>query len=105
MFLHLVLFEIQPKEVAKYHADNKIWSEYARKANGFIAYRTMRRIDHKNQYVSVYEWKAKSYHDRFMKKYHDCLVAKSGARVKVLGYFNLKSGYLVVPSRKMRSTG
>ncbi|MCX5704730.1 MAG: hypothetical protein NTZ92_01520 [Candidatus Omnitrophica bacterium] len=105
MFLHLVLFEIQPKEVAKYHADNKMWVFYARKTKGFIAYRTMKRVDRKNQYISVYEWKAKSYHDRFMKKYHDCLVAKSDARVKVLGYFNLKSGYSVVPSRKMRSTG
>ena len=48
------------------------------------------RIDHKNQYTSVYQWQAKSYHDRFMKKYHDWLVSKSSAKVKVLGYFNLK---------------
>ncbi len=105
MFTHAVLFEIQPKEVAKYHADNRMWVFYARKAKGFISYRTMQRVDHKNQYACVYEWKAKIYHDSFMKKYHDCLVAKSGARVKVLGYFNFKSGYSVVPSRKMRSTG
>ena len=105
MFLHLVLFEIQPKEVAKYHADNRMWAGYACKAKGFITYRTMRQVDYKNQYACIYEWQAKIYHDRFMKKHHDWLVAKSSAKVKVLGYFNLKSGYSVVPSRKMRSMG
>ena len=88
MYIHAVLFEIQPKEVAKYHRDNKMWARYAHKARGFIIYRTMKRADHKNHYVSVYQWQAKSYHDRFMKKYHDWLVSKSMARVKVLGYFN-----------------
>ena len=95
MFIHAVLFQIQPKEVAKYHSDNKIWVAEVKKAPGFIAYRTMKRVDHKNQYASVYEWQAKSYHDRFMKKYHDWLVGKSSARVKVLGYFNLGAGYTV----------
>ncbi len=95
MFVHLVLFEIQLKEVAKYHTDNKIWVSYARKARGFLAYRTMKRSGHKNQYVSVYEWQAKVYHDRFMKKYHDWLVEKSCAKVKVLGYYNLTSCYTV----------
>jgi hypothetical protein len=72
-----------------------MWVACARRAKGFIAYRTMRRVDHKNQYASVYEWQAKAYHDRFMRKYHDLLVSRSGARVKVLGYFNLKPGYSV----------
>ena len=91
MYIHAVLFEIQPKEVANYHRDNKMWARYASQAKGFIAYRTMKRLDYKNQYVSVYEWKSKKYHDRFMKKYHDWLVIKSKAKVKVLGYYNLKA--------------
>jgi len=95
LYIHAVLFEIQPKQVTKYHADNRMWARYARKAKGFITYRTMKREDHKNQYASVYQWQAKSCHDRFMKKYHDWLVSKSSARVKVLGYFNLKAGYSV----------
>ena len=97
MFIHAVLFRIQPNEVAKYHRDNRMWARYARKAEGFLGYRTMKRGDHKNQYASVYEWKAKSYHDRFMKKYHNWLVGESSAKVKVLGYFNLKKLYLDIP--------
>jgi hypothetical protein len=93
MFIHAVLFEIKPKEVAKYYLDNKLWSRYASRAKGFVAYRTMKRLDRKDQYASVYEWKAKGFHDRFMKKYHDWLVSKSSAKVKVLGYFNLNAGY------------
>jgi hypothetical protein len=65
-----------------------MWASFAAKAKGFVAYRTMKRAGYKHQYASVYEWKAKSYHDRFMKKYHDWLVSKSSAKVKVLGYFN-----------------
>ena len=91
MFIHSVLFEIQPKEVAKYRLDSLMWARSARSAKGFIAYHTMKRYGYKNQYVSVYEWQSKSDHDRFMKKFHDWLVSKSEARVKVLGYFNLKS--------------
>jgi hypothetical protein len=49
----------------------------------------MKRIDSKNQYASVYEWKTKKDHDRFMKKLHDWLESKSKARVKVAGYYNL----------------
>jgi hypothetical protein len=91
MFIHSVLFEVEPKEVAKYRKDSLMWARFAKKAKGFIAYHTMKRFDHKNQFVSVYEWKAKQYHDRFMKKFHDLLVSKSRASVKVLGYYNLKS--------------
>ena len=91
MFIHSVLFEISPKEVSKYRKDSLMWARYAKKARGFIAYHTMKRVDYKNQYASVYEWKTKNDHDRFMKKLHDWLVGKSKARVKVLGYYNLKS--------------
>ncbi len=90
MFVHAVLFEIEPKEVADYRKDSKMWAGYAKKSGGFVAYSTMQRLGFKNQYASVYEWKAKQGHDRFMKKFHDYLVKKSKARVKVLGYYNLK---------------
>ena len=50
----------------------------------------MKRYGCLNQYASVYEWDKKSDHDRFMKKYHAWLVTKSKAKVKVLGYYNLK---------------
>lgn len=91
MFIHTVLFEIVPNQVADYRKDSKMWASYCRKAPGFISYHTMKRYDHANQYASVYEWKSRRDHDRFMAKYHDWLVGKSKARVKVLGYFNLKS--------------
>ena len=91
MFIHSVLFEIAPEELAKYKRDCRMWAGYVAKAKGFIRYLTVRRLDHKNQFASVYEWKAKNFHDSFMKKYHDWLVSKSQAKVKVLGYYNLKS--------------
>ena len=91
MFIHSVLFEIAPKEQAKYRRDCRMWAGYARKAKGFIRYLTVQRLDHKNQFASVYEWKAKNSHDGFMKKHHDWLVGKSKAKVKVLGYYNLKT--------------
>jgi hypothetical protein len=91
MFIHAVLFEVQPKEVLTYRKDCKMWARYAKKAKGFIAYFTMGRLTFKNQYLSVYEWKTKRDHDRFMNKFHDPLVNKSKARVKVLAYYNLKA--------------
>lgn len=91
MFIHAVLFEINPKEVLKYRKDSLMWARYAKPAKGFINYSTVKRVDHKNQYVSVYRWRTKTDHCRFMKKYHDWLVGKSSARVKVLGYYNLKA--------------
>ena len=91
MFIHAVLFEIKPKEVPLYRKDCKMWAGYARKAKGFIRYLTVKRLDYKNQYASVYEWSSKQDHGRFMKKYHDWLVSKSKAKVKVLGYYNLKA--------------
>ena len=67
-----------------------MWAGHATKAGGFIAYFTMKRQGYKNQYASVYQWENKVSHGRFMKKFHDWLVGKSRARVKVLGYYNLK---------------
>jgi len=91
MFIHVVLFEIKLKEVSDYRKDSKMWARYAKKYGGFISYHTMKRVDSRNQYASVYVWKTKQDHDRFMKKFHDWLVSKSKAQVKVLGYYNLKS--------------
>lgn len=90
MFRHAVLFQIEPKEVADYRKDSKMWARYAKKAKGFIAYYTMKRQGFRNQYASVYEWRSESDHKRFMGKFHDWLVGKSKARVRVLGYYNLK---------------
>ena len=90
MFIHAVLFEMQAKEVRNYRNDSKMWAKYAKKAKGFTVYHTMKRHGHKNQYLSIYEWKTKGDHDRFMNKYHDWLESKSKAKVKVLGYYNLK---------------
>ena|SRR3990167_8919993 len=105
MFIHSVLFEIAPRELSKYRRDCRMWAAYAAKAKGFIRYLSVQRLglleaqprpsgqrlDYKNQYASVYEWKEKNFHDAFMKKHHDWLVSKSQAKVKVLGYYNLKT--------------
>ncbi|MCX5706882.1 MAG: hypothetical protein NTW13_04405 [Candidatus Omnitrophica bacterium] len=91
MFIHVVLFEIYPKEVFKYRKDSLMWASYTKRALGFRAYFTMKRFGYKNQYASIYEWQNKSDHQRFMKKYHGWLVGKSRAKVKVLGYYNLKA--------------
>jgi hypothetical protein len=90
MFIHVVLFEIKPKEVAKYRKDSLMWASHTKKSRGFVAYQTMRRYGFSNQYASVYQWDKKYDHDRFMRKYHDLLVKKSAAKVRVLGYYNLK---------------
>jgi len=90
MFIHAVIFKIASSQVAKYRKDSLMWAQYARKAGGFIAYFTMKRYGYNGEYVSVYEWKSKAYHDRFMKKYHDYLVLKSRAKVMPLAYYNLK---------------
>jgi len=90
MFIHVVLFEVKPVEVAKYRKDSLMWAAHTKKAMGFLEYKTMKRYGFKNQYASVYQWVKKADHDRFMAKYHDWLVGKSKARVKVLGYYNLK---------------
>jgi hypothetical protein len=89
MFIHSVLFEIKPSQVKDYRKDSKMWARHAMQAKGFVAYHTMYRFGHKNQFASVYEWKTKKDHDRFMGKFHDWLVSKSKAKVSVVGYFNL----------------
>lgn len=90
MFIHAVLFIVKPKEVTKYRKDSLMWASHTKKAPGFLAYRTMKRYGFKDQYVSVYQWNKKSDHDRFMRKYHDWLVDKSKAKVRVLDYYNFK---------------
>lgn len=90
MFIHSVLFEIKPKEVIKYRKDSLMWARYAKKSCGFLAYRTMKRYGAKDQYASEYRWAKKANHDCFMRKYHDWLVSKSKAKVKVLDYYILK---------------
>ena len=90
MFIHVVLFEVKPKEVDQYRKDSLMWARHTKIAKGFLAYHTMSRYGYKNQYASVYQWAKKNDHDRFMKKFHNCLVGKSKAKVKVLGYYNLK---------------
>lgn len=91
MFIHVVLFEIKAKEVRDYRKDSLMWARHAMKQKGFISYHTMKRFGFNNQYASVYEWKTKQGHERFMKKFHDLLVGKSKARVEVLGYYNLEA--------------
>jgi heme-degrading monooxygenase HmoA len=92
MFIHAVLFEIKPKEVKDYRKDSIMWANFAKKeSKGFISYFTMKRVGEKNQYVSVYKWKTRDHHNTFMKKFHDFLVSKSKAKVKTLGYYNLKA--------------
>jgi len=92
MFIHAVLFEIKPKAVKDYRKDSIMWARYAKRhSKGFISYHTMERSDVKNQYVSIYKWKTRNHHDVFMKKFHEFLVSKSKARVKALGYYNLRT--------------
>ena len=52
---------------------------------------TIKRLDCKNQFASVYVWKSKRNHDAFMDKLHDWLVNKSKARVKVVDYYNFNT--------------
>ena len=90
MFIHVVLFKVKSKEVAQYRKDSLIWARHTEKSPGFLAYQTMKRYGYKDQYASVYKWDKKINHDNFMRKYHDWLVSKSKAKVKVLDYYNLK---------------
>lgn len=92
MFIHAVLFEIKLGEVKDYRKDSIMWAKYAKKhSKGFVSYRTMKRVDVKNQYLSIYKWKTRNHHDIFIKEFHDFLVSKSRAKVKTLGYYNLKA--------------
>jgi len=102
MFVHAVLFEIQPRELKKYRADSLMWARYAKKYKGFSGYFTVKRLGYPNQYASIYQWRSKRGHDKFMRELHEQLVAKSKARVKVLGYYNLAVIDRVRPKRKAR---
>lgn len=90
MFIHVVLFVVEPTEVAKYRRDSLMWARHTKQAPGFLAYQTMKRCGFKDQYASVYQWAKKANHDCFMRRYHNWLVSKSKAKVKVLDYYNLK---------------
>jgi hypothetical protein len=90
MFIHVVLFALKPKEVVKYRKDSLMWASCAKQSRGFVSYQTMKRYAFSNQYASVYQWGKKRDHDRFMREYHDLLVKQSAAKVRVLGYYNLK---------------
>ena len=78
MFIHAVLFEIKLGEVKDYRKDSIMWAKYAKKhSKGFVSYRTMKRADVKNQYLSIYKWKTRNHHDIFIKEFHDFLVSKN----------------------------
>lgn len=95
MFIHKVLFKIDPSHVKNYINDCRMWAKQAKKAKGFVMYHTLKRTNEKNQYASVYYWKNKIAHNRFMGEFHDELVKRSKAVVEVLGYFNYEVKDLV----------
>lgn len=88
----MVLFKIRRKNVRVYEADCRLWKKEAAKQPGFLGYRTLYRTNAPDEYASFYMWKKESDHSRFMKKHHDRLVSLSKCPVKVLGYFNFRSG-------------
>lgn len=98
MFIHSVLFEIKPKEVAKYYKDNRMWAACARKAKGFIVFLAMKRAGYKNQYISVYKWKTFRDYDRFTKKFHDALAQKSKSKITLLDRYNFNGIQDIRPS-------
>ena len=91
MFIHQVLFKIKKKDIAAYLGDCRIWRKEAGRHPGFLDCYTLLRSNEKNQYASVYLWKSKIHHSRFMKKHHDRLVSVSRCPVKVLGYYDFKT--------------
>ena len=90
MFAHWVLFEIKKKNVPTYKVDCRLWAREAKKHAGFLDCRILIRTNAENQYASIYVWKSKTHHERFMRRHHDRLVALSKCPVKVLGYFNFR---------------
>ncbi len=88
MFIHLVLFKIKKKNVPVYVADCRLWEKEARKAKGFLGYKTLFRRNEKDHYASFYVWKKEGDHSRFMKNHHDRLVSLSKCPVEVVGYYN-----------------
>ena len=91
MFIHLVLFRIQKKNIPVYKKDCKIWEKEAKGHAGFLGYQTLLRTNQANQYASFYQWRSEKQHRRFMDKHHDRLVSLSRCPVRVLGYFNFKT--------------
>ncbi len=91
MFIHLVLFRIQKKNIPVYKRDCKIWEKQAGSAPGFLGYRTLIRMNEPHQAASFYTWKTEAAHRRFMKKHHDRLVSLSKCPVEVLGYYNFST--------------
>src|SRR3989338_10852341 len=88
MFIHMVLFKIRKINVPIYIADCRMWEREARRQSGFLSYHTLFRSNKKGHYASLYFWKSKKDHSRFMKKHHDRLVSFSKCPVEVLGYFD-----------------
>lgn len=91
MFIHKVVFRIAAKHVPAYRRDCRLWLREASKHPGFVRGVTLERVDRKGQYASLYIWKSRADHDRFMKKHHDRLVALSKCPVRVVDYFNYAS--------------
>ena len=91
MFIHMVLFQIKKKNVPVYLKDCRLWQREAEKQRGFIGYRTLFRLNQKDEYASFYMWQTKKDHSRFMKKHHDRLVGLSKCPVKVQGYYDFKT--------------
>lgn len=91
MFIHKVLFKIAAKHVPIYKRDCLLWQREAAKHAGFVGYKTLVRMDRKGEYASLYFWKNRAAHERFMKKQHDRLVSLSKCPVQVVDYFNYRS--------------
>jgi hypothetical protein len=87
----MVLFRIRKRDVPVYEKDCRMWAREAARHPGFVEYKTLYRVNEKDQYASFYGWKARRFHDRFMKKHHDRLVALSKCPVTVLGYYNFET--------------
>ena len=77
MFIHMVLFKIQRKNVPTYVADCRMWEREAKKQKGFKGYKTLFRTNELGQYASFYMWEKEADHSRFMKAHHDRLVSLS----------------------------
>lgn len=91
MFIHMVLFKIQKKNVPTYVKDCRLWEKEAARQPGFLGYHTLFRTNTKGHYASMYLWKTQGQHRRFMKKHHDRLVLLSQCPVEVVGYYNFRT--------------
>lgn len=91
MYIHKVLFKIAAKHVPTYKRDCRLWHREASKHPGFMGYRTLVRVGRKGEYASLYIWKSRQHHVRFMKKHHDRLVSLSQCPVRVVDYFDYSS--------------